>query len=121
MTTVLIVDDSAMIRRLARAMLTRAGFDIAEAEDGEAGLSAMMAQPPDAVLLDMNMPGLDGPATLRAMKENERLAAVPVVLLTGEENEAALAGARQLGVREVLQKPFNAETLISTVRGLTAT
>jgi CheY-like chemotaxis protein len=97
MKTILVADDSAVSRELVREALEEIGYHVIEAADGGEALAKAIECAPDMALLDIRMPVLDGYATVRAMREDPRLAAVPVLALTafamrGDEEKAALAG-----------------------------
>ena len=107
MPRILTVDDSALTRATVRRAL--AGFDVEllEAADGEAGLAAIRAQSPELVLLDYNMPVLDGVGLLRQLRSDPAIARTRVLLLTANATPAVLAEVARLGVRDYLVKPFN--------------
>jgi CheY-like chemotaxis protein len=97
MKTILVADDSAVSRELVREALEEIGYRVIEAADGGEALAKARESTPDLALLDIRMPVLDGYATVRAMREDPRLAALPVLALTafamrGDEEKAALAG-----------------------------
>jgi CheY-like chemotaxis protein len=94
---ILLVDDSEPLRKLARVVLERkGGFEVALAASGEEGIEAARADPPDLVLLDVLMPGIDGLETLRRLRADPATAAIPVVFLTGRDDEE-IAQAAALG------------------------
>lgn len=108
----LLVDDDADIREVARAGLEAlAGWRVSVADSGGEALSAVAADPPDAILLDVMMPGLDGPATLERLKADESTSAIPVILLTAKVQPAELRRFSTLGVADVIAKPFDPMTL----------
>jgi CheY-like chemotaxis protein len=114
---VLVVDDAADIRRIARLGLSRVGaMDVLEAASGEDGVRVAIAERPDAILLDVMMPTMDGPATLAALRADERTAAIPVVFLTAHVMAAEVERLRGLGARGVLAKPFDPVTLAAELR-----
>jgi two-component system, NtrC family, nitrogen regulation response regulator NtrX len=113
---VLVVDDEANIRRMLGAFLSAEGFEIAEAANGHAALAAVRDAPPDAVLLDLMMPGgLDGLATLEQLKQ--RAADVPVVMMSGKANLADAVRATKLGAFQFLEKPLTPEGVLVALRG----
>ncbi|MGZ4549728.1 MAG: response regulator, partial [Blastococcus sp.] len=91
MTTILLVDDEPAITDNLAPLLRRAGFEVVVAHDGPAALDRVRAQPPDLVVLDVLLPGMDGRAVLRHVREEQRQ--VPIILLTqvGESGERAMA------------------------------
>ena len=105
---VLLIDDDPDIRLVVGAALTQvAGWRVSEAAGGAAGLEQARRDRPDVVLLDVMMPGLDGPATLAALRADEDLADLPVVMLTTNAAMVDLDGATALGAAGVLAKPFD--------------
>jgi CheY-like chemotaxis protein len=116
---VLIIDDEADIRRIARLGLSRVGgMDVCEASSGSDGLRRAAEEKPDAILLDVMMPRMDGPATLAALRSDPATAAVPVVFLTAKAMGTDLEGLRALGARGVLTKPFDPMTLAAELRAV---
>lgn len=110
------------MRRIGRVSLARiGGMDVREASSGEAGIAAAEADPPDVILLDVLMPGLDGPATLAELKRRPATAGVPVIFLTGTTAPEALAHLLALGARGVIGKPFDPLSLSRKVRELLGT
>jgi two-component system, chemotaxis family, chemotaxis protein CheY len=107
MRTCLVVDDSSVIRKVARRILEDMDFEITEAADGAEALDKCMQKLPDAVLLDWNMPNMDGIQflrTLRTMPGGER----PKVLFCTTENDVGhIASALHAGADEYIMKPFD--------------
>jgi two-component system, OmpR family, response regulator len=109
---VLIIDDDGDIRRIARLSLSRVGgHEVVDAADGPSGLERALAERPDVILLDVMMPGQDGPATLAALRANPDSAAIPVVFLTAKAMPEEIERLKRLGVNGVLNKPFDPMTL----------
>lgn len=106
---VLLVDDEADIRTVARLSLERiGGWDVVEADGGEAALAALSREGPfDAVLLDVMMPGLDGPATLARLRDGRLPATVPVIFLTAKSQRAERERLLALGAAATIAKPFD--------------
>ncbi len=115
---VLIIDDEDDIRRIARLSLGVGGMEVVEAGSGADGVLKAAAEKPDAVLLDMMMPVMDGPATLAALRGDPRTAAIPVVFLTAKALSAEVERLKALGARGVLTKPFDPMRLSSELRAL---
>ncbi len=114
---VLLIDDEPDLRRLAEVSLSAVGgWKVTSCASGAEGVEAALREPPDLVLLDVQMPGLDGPQTLAALRREPALAAVPVVFLTATCAEDDLARLRALGARGVVQKPFDPFTLPGQVQ-----
>ena len=109
MKNCLVVDDSSVIRKLARRILEGLEFKIAEAEDGEQALEACRRQMPDAVLLDWNMPRMDGYEFLRVLRRMPDGDRPKVVFCTSENDVAHIARALHAGANEYIMKPFDKE------------
>ncbi|MDJ1158139.1 response regulator [Chelatococcus sp. SYSU_G07232] len=107
----LIVDDSAVIRKVARRILEGLGFRISEAEDGAQALDLCRREMPDAVLLDWNMPVMDGYDFLRALRQMPRGNEPKVVFCTTENDVAHIARAMHAGADEYIMKPFDKEIM----------
>jgi two-component system chemotaxis response regulator CheY len=109
--TWLVVDDSRVIRKAARRMLEGFGFVVEEAADGAEALRACRARLPSAVLLDWNMPVMDGIAFLRAARQEFGPDQPIVVLCTTEAEFARIMVALEAGAQEYVMKPFDAAIL----------
>lgn len=109
MKTCLVVDDSSVIRKVARRILEGLDFNIVEAEDGEKALEACKHAMPDAVLLDWNMPVMDGLDFLRNMRQMPGGDKPKVVFCTTENDVAHIARALHAGANEYIMKPFDKE------------
>ena len=119
MRRLLVVDDSALIREVARISLeSDGGFAVATAESGAQGLAAAVADRPDAILLDVVMPEMDGPETVHALRAHQETRGIPVVLVTGRDEEADRRAFAELGVAGVISKPFEAAALADQLRDL---
>lgn len=119
MRRVLIIDDDEMIREVAEISLVAVGgWEVIAAGSGEEGLSKAIAEQPDAILLDVMMPGLDGPATLQRLKADPATSGIPVVFLTAKVQRAEQQQWTGLGVSGVLLKPFDPMVLASQVAEL---
>lgn len=112
MKTCLVVDDSKVIRKVARHILETLGFAVEEAEDGRAALDHCTgAGMPDVVLLDWNMPVMSGMEFLRALRRVEGGDVPKVVFCTTENDIAHIRAAIEAGADEYVMKPFDRETL----------
>jgi len=109
MKQVLVVDDSIVIRKVARRILESLSLQIAEAEDGRQALAACSSQMPDAILLDWNMPNMDGFQFLRELRKMAGGAKPKVVFCTTENDIAHIARAMHAGADEYIMKPFDKE------------
>ena len=113
--TVLVVDDSTAIRRILQRALKTAGYRVTEAADGQAALTACRTDRPDIVLLDVDMPVMDGPTALAAMKADADLADIPVLFLTARTSGTDVAVGLQLGANDYLRKPIDPAELAARV------
>jgi two-component system chemotaxis response regulator CheY len=109
MKTCLVVDDSSVIRKVARRILEGLEFQIVEAEDGEQALEACRKQLPEAILLDWNMPKMDGYEFLRVLRRLPDGDRPKVVFCTTENDVAHIARALHAGANEYIMKPFDKE------------
>ncbi|MFH1604755.1 MAG: response regulator [Pseudomonadota bacterium] len=115
-TRILIIDDDIGFRDLLRIHLTQAGFLVAVAEDGVEGGRALLANPPDLILSDINMPFLDGFELLSLLRSDESTAAIPVILLSGRSDVDTIAKAVDLGAADFLTKPVTLDQLLESVQ-----
>ena len=118
--SILIVDDSPSIRKMVRAALGSARFAVIEAVDGCDALEKAMAQPFDLVLTDQNMPGMDGIALTRKLRQQPHLSSTPIIILTTESGAPLKQAGRSAGATGWMVKPFDPATLVQVVRQLTA-
>lgn len=109
--TCLVVDDSRVVRKAARRMLEKFGFHVAEAEDGEQALTACRLALPGMVLLDWNMPVLDGMGFLRAARSEFGPDRPVVIVCTTESGLERIVEALQSGAQEYIMKPFDESIL----------
>ena len=107
MKSCLVVDDSAVIRKVARRILEGLSFRISEAEDGAQALAACKGEMPDAVLLDWNMPVMDGVEFLKALRAMPGGERPKVIFCTSESDMDRIAVALDLGADEYIMKPFD--------------
>lgn len=107
----LVVDDSSVIRRVARGILEELNFDIKEAGDGSQALDSCRDNMPDAILLDWNMPVMDGLDFLRALREEEGGDKPIVVFCTTENDIQHISQAINAGANEYIMKPFDREII----------
>ena len=107
----LIVDDSAVIRKVARRILETLDFKVLDAEDGEKALDLCSAAMPDVILLDWTMPNMDGYAFLRALRSTYEGRTPKVLFCTTENDVGAIARALRGGADEYIMKPFDRDIL----------
>ncbi len=110
MTRILAVDDDVQIRRLLRISFEKRGFQVFEAGTGEDGLRALMSVKPDVVLLDLNLPDLDGREVLRLLRE---WSTVPVIVLSVRNAEQDIVELLNAGADDYMVKPFNTGELMA--------
>jgi CheY-like chemotaxis protein len=116
---VLVVDDEGDVRRITRLSLARVGkMDVSDAESGPEAVQKAVLEQPDAILLDVMMPSMDGPATLAALRGRPETAEIPVIFVTAKVMASELERLRGLGAVGVLTKPFDPMTLASEVRAM---
>lgn len=115
---VLIVDDDAAIRELIATRLDLAGFDTRSARDGSHGLQRLIEFRPEAIILDINMPVMDGFGMLKAMQGRGDTNRSPVLVLTARNAVEDVRQAVSLGARDFLAKPFRDDQLIQRVNRL---
>lgn len=114
--SILIVDDEDDIREVAALSLeTIAGWKVIVASSGAQGLAYAIKHQPDAIVLDVMMPGMDGPATFRELQKNPATAQIPVLLLTAKVQSSDQRRFADLGVAAVLFKPFDPLTLADQI------
>ena len=105
---ILIIDDEADIREVAQVSLELVGHhEVLTAAGGREGIATARSGQPDAILLDVTMPDLDGPATLAELRADPATRAIPVVFLTAKTQSAERAQLAQLGAAGILTKPFD--------------
>jgi putative two-component system response regulator len=115
---ILVVDDDAADRMLLKRLLGGQGYDVREVADGEAALGEVERNPPDLVILDVLLPGVDGYDICRRLKSDPRTRLIPVIMITGLDHfEARLRGV-DLGVDDFLVKPYRFEELRARLRSL---
>jgi two-component system OmpR family response regulator len=115
----LVVDDDPDIRRIAALALERiGGFQVTLAQDAREALESAALNPPDLVLLDVSMPGMDGPAALAALRAHDATAHVPVVFFTAASSDAEIERLMGLGAVGVVPKPFDVAELPRRIRAI---
>lgn len=112
---ILTVDDEDDVRRLIATKLTKAGFEVIEAADGEAGVAAARAATPDLVIMDVNMPKMDGFTAVQKIRETVRPEPI-VLMLTADGAEADVMKGLAGGAQDYIVKPFAPRDLISRVK-----
>ena len=116
----LLVDDDAGIRELLRATFAAVDVELDEAGNAEQALDALLHRRPDAIVLDVSMPGMDGLAFCRRIKQDPLTATIPVVLLTGSDLDRGRL-ADEAGADAYVRKPFSPAELLAAVAALVPT
>ena len=119
-TKVLVIDDEAPIRLLCRVNLEAEGMTVVEAPDGTKGLELARSDAPDAILLDVMMPGLDGWAVAEELLGDDETQAIPIIFLTARADVRDRARGLDVGGLDYITKPFNPIELASLVRSVIA-
>src|SRR6516164_128372 len=110
---ILVVEDQEDNRQILRDLLTSANFEVIEAADGEAGLAAAAAHRPDLILMDIQLPGIDGYEATRRLKADAVLQAIPVIAITAYELNEAEDKARAAGCDGYISKPYSPRQLLA--------
>lgn len=113
---VLYVDDDADLRRFVKGLLERHGYQVTIAGTGEAGLEVARAHPPDLIMLDIMLPGLNGFEICQQLRGDEGLRGVPVLMLTGMDDAKLNERAFAAGAQVCMTKPLQADRLLSAVQ-----
>jgi chemosensory pili system protein ChpA (sensor histidine kinase/response regulator) len=117
---VLIVDDSLTVRKITSRLLTREGFEVLTAKDGLDALQAIGERMPDAILLDIEMPRMDGFEFAKTVRADPKFADIPIIMITSRTAEKHRNRAKSLGVEIYLGKPYQEEELLKNLRSLLA-
>ena len=113
---ILVIDDASLVRRYYRDALERAGFEVDEALNGVEGLEKLLAEPADLLIVDVNMPQMDGFTFLRSLRRQARpIASIPALVISTEAGPHDLRAARSAGANFYLVKPVNQDALIQYV------
>lgn len=114
--SVLVVDDEPTARTMLRLILIRAGFEVLEAQDGSEALAEVERQMPDAMILDIMMPGIDGFEVCRILRNEERTVNLPIIMLSARADAESVSRGLQLGATKYLTKPVMPDELTRHVR-----
>ena len=110
---IMVVDDEQTIRTLLKRILESEGYEVILAADGNSALTMLEKREPDLVILDINMPGLNGFQVLERIRQHSN---VPVIMLTGIGEATALGNALSLGADDFVKKPFNVRELLARIK-----
>ena len=116
MKRILVVEDTPDNRQIMRDLLTSAGFEVIEAEDGADGIEAAVRHQPDLILMDMQLPKIDGYECARRIKAQPETQRIPIVAVTSYALSGDEAKARAAGCNGYVAKPFSPRQLLATVR-----
>ena len=114
----LVVEDEKDLRDLLQYNLGRAGFSVQTTDRGEAALRIVQDDPPDLILLDLMLPGMDGLELCRALKADKATDAIPVVMLTAKGEETDIIVGLELGADDYITKPFSPRVLIARIKAV---
>jgi DNA-binding response OmpR family regulator len=116
--TILVADDEEDLRELVSYRLSRSGYEVVEAVDGQEAFELATERTPDLMVLDVMMPRLDGYELTRRVREEDSLRSVPVILLTARSQESDVSRGFDVGADDYLKKPFNPDELVARVRAV---
>ena len=115
---ILVVDDDPLIIKLVEKLLVHSGFKIITAANGESGLQKVREEEPDLVILDVNMPKIDGLEVCRRLKRSEQTRLIPVILLTSQDYVDDKITGLKTGADDYITKPFNTKEFVARVKGM---
>ena len=115
---ILLIDDEVDIHRITQVgLMMEAGWELLTAQSGEEGIDMAASEQPDAILLDVMMPGRDRVATLKLLQESSQTQTIPVIFMTAKAQSADRRQLYKLGAQGVITKPFDPMTLASQISG----
>jgi CheY-like chemotaxis protein len=117
-TRILAIDDDDIVREFVAAALRPAGYEVMTASGGLLGLEQAFGVPPDVILLDVQMPEVDGYEVCRRLRQDVRTRKIPVVMLTASEDPKLSCLAYDAGAQACVPKPFRREALIATIEAV---
>jgi CheY-like chemotaxis protein len=113
---ILYIEDNFQNRRLVKRLLTKKGYEIIEAEDGLQGIAIAAREKPDLILMDINLPGIDGMEATSRLKSSRDLSHIPIVAVTAQAMRGDRERIMAAGCDDYLQKPIDNDQLVNTVR-----
>jgi len=116
--TVLVVDDEEDILELISYNLAKEGYTVHSVTSGEAALSQVLRSPPDVIVLDLMLPGVDGMEVCRRLKRNDATRRIPVIMVTAKTEDADIVTGLEVGADDYVTKPFSPRVLIAHLRAL---
>jgi two-component system, OmpR family, alkaline phosphatase synthesis response regulator PhoP len=114
--TILVIEDDPEIRELLSVSLSKEGWKLVMAEDGESGLAKLAADNPDCVVLDIMLPGMDGLEVLRAIRADPGHKRMPVIMTTAKGEESDVVAGLELGAEDYVVKPYSPKVLAARIR-----
>jgi two-component system, cell cycle response regulator DivK len=114
---ILLVEDNPKNLKLARDVLVFSGYEVTTADTGEGGVAAALAEPPDLILLDLQLPGIDGYEALQRIRGDARCRSIPIVAVTAFAGEADRTNAFAAGFDGYVEKPLDIRTFPHQVQG----
>jgi chemosensory pili system protein ChpA (sensor histidine kinase/response regulator) len=117
---IMVVDDSLTVRKITSRMLTREGYEVATAKDGVDALQQLQDIKPDCILLDVEMPRMDGFEFARNMRADPATKAIPIIMITSRTADKHRNRAIELGVNEYMGKPYQEDQLLALIKRYTA-
>ncbi|GAB1541050.1 hypothetical protein NUACC21_37200 [Scytonema sp. NUACC21] len=113
---ILVVDDFALNVSLLQTALEAEGYDVDTATNGNSALAKIEASPPDLVVLDVMMPGMNGYELTRCIRQNDKLPFIPILLVTGSSEETEVIEELNIGADDFIRKPINFDRLLARVK-----
>jgi chemosensory pili system protein ChpA (sensor histidine kinase/response regulator) len=117
-STILVVDDSVTVRKVTSRFLERQGFNVAVAKDGIDAIEILQDMTPDMILLDIEMPRMDGFEVATQVRHNSRLKQIPIIMITSRTGEKHRERALEIGVNDYMGKPFQEKELLDKMQKL---
>ncbi|ERL56020.1 Hpt domain-containing protein [Psychrobacter aquaticus] len=117
-STILVVDDSVTVRKVTSRFLERQGFNVAVAKDGIDAIEILQDTTPDMILLDIEMPRMDGFEVATQVRHNQRLQHIPIIMITSRTGEKHRERALEVGVNDYMGKPFQEQELLNKIQGI---
>ena len=118
MKTILLADDDRLVRSVVHATLEDSEFRILEAQDGHQALAMARSERPDLIVMDLNMPGLNGVEVGRLLSQKHEMGPIPIILLTGNDVVGVREESGPAGIKHFMTKPFSPLELLSTVEAI---
>ena len=117
-TKILVIDDDEIMLEIIAQNLNTSGFKVSTARSGQEGLSIAAKEKPDAIILDWMMPEMDGNEVLKALKKDNALKHIPVMMLTAKDEINNISESLTIGAREYIVKPFDIENMVLRLRNM---